>query len=112
MRKQACVKVKAWVDERVAPLVEALSKINGLMTFESCEEWTPNEAVVLFTFGASTKKEKLVSFCGKLSEILRDLDCGVVISLEWRGSNDQPWGRLAVTPDHITDIARTIERSF
>lgn len=38
MHKQVCVKVNAYVDEKIAPLVAALSNIPGIITEYSCED--------------------------------------------------------------------------
>ncbi len=36
--KQVCVKVNAYVDEKIAPVIEALSKFPNLITEYSCED--------------------------------------------------------------------------
>jgi hypothetical protein len=35
--RQVAVKVNAWADEGVAPLVEALSEFPGVLTLDSCQ---------------------------------------------------------------------------
>jgi hypothetical protein len=37
--KQVCVKVNAYVDEKIAPIVEAMSNLPNIVTKYSCEDW-------------------------------------------------------------------------
>ncbi len=48
--KEVCVKVNAWVDEGVAPLVQALNQFLHVRTQQSCE----GPAEVTFTYGEET----------------------------------------------------------
>lgn len=49
--KQVQVQVNAFVDEGVADLVKALSRVPGLVTLESCQGGDGQDAFVLFTLG-------------------------------------------------------------
>lgn len=111
MHEHVLVKVNACVDEKIAPLVEALNSIEGIVTIESCQEWFPDEACVLFYNGLNPSDWNMLGeVCFKISTLIREHapDSGCITSLEWRGSNSQPWGRLAVNPDYINDAACAI----
>lgn len=102
---QVIIKVNAFVDEGIAPLVLALNSIDGVITFDSCERGVSGEAYVYFTYGRSWRD------LGKLLEntaaILRNLDlcCGFSVALEWFGSNEQPRALLTLRPEHVADVA-------
>ena len=49
--KQVQVQVNAFVDEGVADLIEALARVPGLITLESCQGGDGRDAFVLFTLG-------------------------------------------------------------
>lgn len=107
MHEQVCIKVNACVDKAIAPLIEALSSIEGVVTMESCQEWFPKEACVLFYYGFNlTDWEALGRLCFGLAEKIRKYspDSGCIVSLEWQGNNDQPWGRLVVRPEYIGEV--------
>jgi hypothetical protein len=44
------IKVTAWVDEGVAPLVAALNSLDGVMTLDSCQGDSEKGAYVLFRY--------------------------------------------------------------
>ena len=107
--KEIQVKVNAFVDEGVAPLVLALNSIEGVITLDSCErDATSGEASVYFQYG--TDWQGLASLVEALSRALRSLNlcCGFSVSLEWLGSNDRPRAHLSVKPEHMADVAAAI----
>ena len=108
------IKVNAFVDEGIAPLVAALSGIEGLVTLESCERGDDGLADVYFSYGAYVDWRELGAMLESLAGKLRELNicCGFSLTLEWFGSNDQPRARLSVKPEHAAEIADLIERSF
>ena len=49
--RETSVKVNAWVDEGVVPLVAALSPFENVVTLDSCQEHGAGEAYVSFQIG-------------------------------------------------------------
>lgn len=97
--------MNALVDESIAPLVEALNSIDGVVTFDSCQQGVEGEAYIYFTYGDDWRE--LGDLLDKISAKLRNLNlcCGFSVSLEWLGSNDQPRALLSVQPEHVADVA-------
>ena len=109
MHKEILVKVNAFVDEGVAPLVVALNSISGVVSLDSCErDAITGEASVYFQYG--TRWQDLANLVEALSRALRSLNlcCGFSVSLEWFGSNDRPRAHLSVMPEHVADVAAAI----
>jgi hypothetical protein len=107
--KEVQVKVNAFVDEGVAPLVVALNSIDGLVTLDSCEEDAGTGAAsIYFTYGDGWKE--MGSMIEALARLIRGLNlcCGASVSLEWFGSNDQPRAHLSLRREHVADVARVI----
>jgi hypothetical protein len=107
--KETLVKVNAFVDEGVAPLVLALNSIEGVITLDSCErDVVSGEASVYFQYG--TGWQELGNLVEALARALRSLNlcCGFSASLEWFGSNDRPRAHLSVKPEHVADVAAAI----
>jgi len=107
--KEILVKVNAFVDEGVAPLVLALNSIDGVVSLDSCEhDAISGEASVYFQYGATW--QDLANLVEALSRALRGLNlcCGFSVSLEWLGSNDRPRAHLSVKPEHVADVAAAI----
>ena len=107
--KEVQVKVNAFVDEGVAPLVVALNSIDGVVSLDSCErDAIAGEASVYFQYGVTW--QDLANLVEALSRALRGLNlcCGFLVSLEWLGSNDRPRAHLSVKPEHVADVAAAI----
>jgi hypothetical protein len=107
--KEVQVKVNAFVDEYVAPLVIALNSIDGLVTLDSCEEDAgTGEASVYFTYGSGW--QEMGNLIEVLARLIRGLNlcCGFSLCLEWFGSNDQPRAHLSLRREHVADVARVI----
>jgi len=58
------IKVNAAVDKKIAPLVLALNKFDGIFTIDSCEGSQTQPAYVYFKYGSSPKD--LAVFCSIL----------------------------------------------
>jgi hypothetical protein len=69
MHRQVAVKVTALVDEGVAELVEALNRIDGVRTLESCQGHA-DYARVLFVVGNETNGVDLGLFLHRFVPIL------------------------------------------
>lgn len=85
MHQQVCIKVNAWVDEKIAPVIEAMAKIDGLITFDSCQNLNDNgEAFIIFQYGNDYKDwKKLGEICEKLSKALIDIEYAK-FSITWQ----------------------------
>lgn len=109
--KEIAIKVTAFVDEGIAPLVLALNEIPDLVTLESCEASGPmQEAWVCFEYG--TGWTDLAELLQRISGFLADpgLACGYVMRLEWTGSNDRPRAQIMCAPEHVAVVADGIRR--
>jgi hypothetical protein len=88
--KEVLVKVNAYVDEGIAPLVEALNKIDGVITLESCQGDSENEAEVDFYYGqfARTSPSMLAVFADRVARALnKGGSYRSRIALEWLDGN-------------------------
>ena len=103
------VRVNAPCDEGVAPLVEALAEIKGLVTVDSCEDG-PWGAHVFFTYGEGW--QDLAALLQAMSTALSapPLPCGYSFSMEWQGSNDRPRAQVALSPEHVACLADGVRR--
>lgn len=94
--KQVAVKVNAFVDERIAPLIEALSKIPNLVTEFSCEDnraehevragCIPRAYVVFHAQKKFGDWTKLGALCSKVAESISEYDYAEV-SIRWKNGN-------------------------
>lgn len=115
MHEQTLVKVNAFVDRGIAPLVLALNSIEGVITLDSCQKGDcgtePGMAYVYFTYGQSwTALGHLLEWIAAQTQEL-DLCCGFSVRLEWFGSNDKPRAQISVKPEHVIEVAEALQRS-
>jgi hypothetical protein len=110
--EQVAVKVNAFVDRDVAPLIEALNAVDGVVTLDSCQGAAVGDglqSVVYFHLGPDGGEDwhALAELVGQIAARLRALDlcCGFAARLEWLGSNDRPRAQLIVQPEHVADVA-------
>lgn len=108
--EQVEVKVNAMCDRGIAPLVVALNEIQGVETLDSCENGGEGwGAYVFFRYGADW--QALAGLMQQIStELSRGIKCGFSLRLEWFGSNDQPRGQIAISPQDIATISSQIAR--
>jgi len=81
MHHEIPIKVTAWVDEGVAPLVVALNEFDGVITLDSCEGGERG-AYVLFTH-----RRDSADFAARLARSLGD-STEYLLQLEWRPSGE------------------------
>lgn len=108
--KQVGLKLNAFVDEGIAPLVAALNSFAGVLTLESCQRDAGGEAYVSFQFGEGW--HQLGEFVGRLSVALGerlDLCCGFALRLEWFAGGEEPLAQVRVAPKHIQLLAAAIQ---
>ena len=115
MHESVAVKVNALVDQGIAPLVEALSEIDGLITLDSCQGAPPEgaEAYVSFTYGDGSDWAETGRLLERLSQSLRgcDLPFSYALRLEWYGGGNSPWAQLVLNPTGIDEMVRGIRAS-
>ena len=78
------IQVNAWVDEWIAPVVEALNGFPEVVTFDSCE----GDGHVFFDVEGGA--DALVAFVRELAAgLAAELEscCGFRLNLEWMGSH-------------------------
>lgn len=102
------VKVNAWVDEGVAPLVEALSEFENVWTAASCENDRSNMnlgAYVMFSYEGGGRRA--ASFAAELAAAL-DESIPYVMQADWRAGNRDPLLTLSCPPDRVSDLASAV----
>jgi hypothetical protein len=99
------VKVTAWIDEAVAPLVSALNEHPRVLTLDSCQGDAERPAHVFFCFRGSGQAAAL--FAADLGSALAPHEDAADYSLtaEWRPGTDEPVFRLGCPTDHVGDLA-------
>ncbi len=86
--REIAVKVTAWVDEAVAPLVEALNEYPWVVTLDSCEGYGEADSYVFFRVRTESPREAAI-FAADLAAILTS-DIQHSLEVEWRGENTLP----------------------
>ncbi len=100
---EVLVKVNAWVDERIAPVVEALNAFPMVETFSSCQGdghiyfHVRGEPENLFRFVAGLACD--------LSEEVQDDCCSFKLRLEWLGYHPGH-GVLLVPNESLADVTQ------
>ena len=99
------VKVNAFVDRGVAPLVAALNEVEGIVTLDSCEGGVRG-AYVFFVC-----TDHLIELAHDLAATLRRLGSPLFsVAVEWEGSNDSPRGLLSVDVNLVEEAASLIQQ--
>lgn len=90
--KQVCVKVNAYVDETIAPVIEAMNKIPNLTTEYSCEDVSsairkeselPRTYVIFHFRNESDNWKDLSDLCNTLAQAVKEYR-SVEVNLIWR----------------------------
>lgn len=100
------LKVNAWIDEGVAPLVEALNEIPDIETLDSCED-DSGAARVYFRFRGPDTAEVTIARTSELARMLNGALVRYEVDIEFRGDYD-PIARIATAPDSVQDLAAAI----
>jgi hypothetical protein len=103
------VKVTAWVDEGVAPLVIALNELDdGLMTLDSCQGDDEHQAHVFFAHRGDARAQAL--FAADLAAMLAPHDdaADYVLTAEWRPGRAEPVFRLVLPAAQTGRLARAL----
>lgn len=111
MHKQVCVKVNAYVDELIAPVIEMLSKVDDLVTLESCQDLKgKGDVFITFQCGIDEKNYiKLGKICEKISRAIYGIDFAEV-SINWSGTryNNIPLGYFQFKKADTKQIASAL----
>ncbi len=100
------IKVNAYVDRGIAPLVEALNTYENAITLSACEcDLDDGFAYVYFTVNGGSRE--LIAFAGCLSRMIAR-DRKAILSVEWSYGGDVPMARLRCSPDEVLNLARDI----
>jgi len=115
MHKTICVKVNAYVDEKISPIIETLSKIDGLVTEQCCENHF-NDGIAQVTFTYKDKHSQWRNI-GKICEMLTktllyDFE-NVEISVRWQPFWDSyAEGVFRFKTSDACNIANTLNRKL
>ena len=96
------IKVTAWVDRGIAPLVEALNKFPDIITVDSCEGRDSQPAHVYFT--SRKGREWLANFLCQLSAKLT----GCSLRLEWIAGSSEPMAGIFCSRESIDCLSNAL----
>jgi hypothetical protein len=102
------VKVTAWVDEGIAPLVLALNELPDVQTLDSCQGGDQRAAHVFFAHRGDAKTA--AAFVADLAAALapHDDEADYTLTAEWRPGADQPVFRLACPATQADELAAAL----
>jgi hypothetical protein len=100
------VKVTAWVDEGVAPLVVALNEFEDVMTVASCQEGPRGGVYVLFRHRSGHATDLATDLAALLSR--HDGEVDYLLRAEWRPGADDPLLELACPTDQTVRLAHLL----
>ena len=105
--KQLPIKVNAWVDDGILPLVVALNDFDSdLLTVDSCERDQNGAAYVAFV----TRRGSLSEMTKKLS-VAAGSGHEALWRVEWFDGGEEPIAQVRVAPEAIGSLADAISRS-
>jgi hypothetical protein len=103
IHREVPIKVTAWIDEGVVPLVLALNEFEDVMTVASCEEGPRGGSYVLFRHrdGDGT------GLAGRLVGLLLPHDGKIdyLLRAEWRPGASEPLLELACPREQVDHVA-------
>lgn len=105
MHSEIPIKVTAWVDEGIVPLVAALNEFDGVITVDSCEADERGEAYVYFKVRG--EPDATVLFAARLAHALAGN--GIVseycLRVEWIDGSDEPMAQIVTAPALVKTLA-------
>ena len=108
MHREIPVKVNAWVDSGIAPLVCALNEILCIYTVDSCQGRKGRPAYVYFRYLGSEKHEPaFVSFLAKMMAQQCAREWLYTITMEWN-SGEQPLLQIQCAPEAVPRVSQII----
>ena len=105
-RRKISVKVDAWVDEEVAPLVLALSCFEGVVTVASSAGGGDAEAYVRFRFDGSSREAAV--FASDLGGRLRAAGVDYRLAAEWADGEREPLLSLSCSRARIEQLTAAL----
>lgn len=109
MHAEITAKVNALVDKGIAPLVEALSRFDRILTASSCQGGGGRPAYVWFhVVGNESEAPKFVWRLAQ--EIGRHCQGGpqYCLQLEWCSGNESPLAKIESPPEAISRLAEVV----
>ena len=109
------IKVNAWVDKDIAPLVEAISVFPQIVTVDSCQGGSDEKAYVHFV--CESDEDVLHALVRSLSRAMNTLlptADAARVQIEWVAGSDYPMATLVVEPKLIgslTEVVRSVANS-
>jgi hypothetical protein len=102
------IKVTAWVDKDVAPLVLALNEFEDVVTLDSCQGNEEQLGHVFFCNRGDARTAAL--FAANFAATLASHDdvADYYLTAEWKPGADEPIFRLACPARHIDGLARVL----
>lgn len=102
------VKVNAWVDKGVAPLVLALNEFENLFTVDSCQGGADAPAYVYFWhMGEGTASGRFFSWLGRrLSEWASQFE--YELTLDWTTGDAKPMAKISTDRRYIENLSRQL----
>jgi hypothetical protein len=112
VHREIPVKVTAWIDEGVAPLVLALNELEDVMTLDSCQGDDEQGAHVFFCYRGGGRKAAL--FAADLAAALapHEQAADYALEAEWRPGAEEPVFRLVCPAANIDNLARVLSEAF
>ncbi len=111
MHREVVVKVNAFVDEGVMPLVSALNEFERVETIDSCQGNGETPAYTYFRFRGTARE--FLDFLQGLSVSLGtrlDSCCDYNLRAEWLAGAEEPVGQLSVRLDYVPKLADALLR--
>ena len=108
--KQVRVRVNAWVDERVAPVIEALNDFPDLVTLGSHAGTDGQNAWVSFAHRQLDTNETLafIQFLANELQSRIDNEVGCRVGLEWEVGNKNSMAKIEAPMHAINDLATVL----
>jgi hypothetical protein len=104
------IKLTAWIDQGVVPLVEALDDFEDVLTVASCEDDGTQGAYVLFRLRGTS--DQATDFASALAaDFNSEPGASYLLQAEWRPGESQPLLTLSCPPDQVPLLASLINSS-
>lgn len=109
MHAEVPIKVTAYVDAGVAPLVEVLNQFANVVTLDSCEGSTDTATYVYFAVrgdpvaGFTFVQQLSASLGSRLHSC-----CDYTVQLEWGAGAEQPLARITTQPGYVKTLTNAL----
>lgn len=105
--REVPLKVTAWVDEGVAPLVAALNELEDLMTLASCED-DGGGAYVFFMYRTAPLEAVCRGQQLAAALALQRAAISYTLRAEWPSGAGEPRFKLACPREHVGKVAAVV----